>query len=137
MRKIVRIRRKTPPFHRPDYHRWFGKWGKKTKMWFKPKGTSHGRRKKLLSYHKGASPRIGYRTPVAIRGLHPSGLIPIMVRNTADLLKVNVKTEGALVANVGRKNRIAIIETALSKKIRLLNIRSPQEKLKSLKEVKK
>jgi len=137
MKKIVRIRRKIPAFHRPDYHKWFGKRAKKTKTWFKPKGSSHGRRKKLLSYHKGASPKIGYRTPKAIRELHPSGLEPILVRNVKDLENINIKAQGIILAKVGRKNKIAIIEKALSKNIKILNLRKPKEKLEELKGAKK
>ncbi|MCD6576356.1 MAG: 50S ribosomal protein L32e [Nanoarchaeota archaeon] len=105
--------------------------------WRKPKGM-HGRVKKLLSYHKGASPDIGYASPKSIKGIHTSGLKIVEIKNISQLEKVNPKEEAIKIANVGKKKKIEIVEKALSMKIKIVNLRKPEEYLKeNKKEVKK
>lgn len=127
MKKIVRFKRTKPAFLRQEYHRWFAN-RKKDNKWRKPKG-HHGRVKRL-AYQKGASPKTGYKTPNSIRQLHPSGLFPVTVHNPAMLAKIDNKAQGAVIANVGTRNRIAIVSEALKRNIRVLNLRKPEEYLK-------
>ena len=134
MKKIVQIRRRKPAFRRQEFHRWFGN-RKKDDKWRKPKG-HHGRVKRL-SYQKGASPKVGYRTPKEIRALHPSGLEPVLIHNSAALDGIDVKTQGITIASVGKRNKMVIVEAAMKKGIRILNLRKPEEWLKAAREVTK
>ncbi len=130
--KIKNMRKKKPKFPRLGASR------KRIKsIWRKAKGM-HGRVKKLLSYHKGAAPDIGYASPKKLRGTHTSGLKIIDIKNLVQLEKVNPATDAIKIANIGKKKKIAVIEKALSKKIKIVNVRKPEEYLKkNKKEAKK
>lgn len=130
MKKIVQLRRKIPKFRRQEFHRWFSN-RKKDDKWRKPKG-HHGRVKRL-GYQKGASPKIGYGTPASFKGIHPSGLIPIIVHNVKMLDGINNEKEGIIISNVGIKKKIAIVQEAIKRNIKILNLRKPEEFLKNYK----
>ena len=130
MKKIVQLRRRTPAFRRQEFHRWFGN-RKKDDKWRKPKG-HHGRVKRL-GYQKGASPNVGYGTPSATRGMHPSGLAPIIVYNEKTLENIDKEKQGILIGNVGIKKKIMIIHEAMKKNIKILNLRKPEEFLQKFK----
>ena len=107
------------------------------KTWRKPKGM-HGRVKKLLSYHKGASPDIGYGSPKNLRNKHTTGLEIVDVSNLSDLKKINPKMQMIKISNVGKKKKIAIVEESIKKGIKISNLRKPKEYIsKNKKEVKK
>jgi len=66
---------------------------------------------------------VGYRTPKKVRGIHPSGLIQVIVNNTNELNGLNSKKHGIKISSsVGTKKRLAIIELARSKKLKVLNL---------------
>lgn len=131
MKKIVRIRRKKPKFIRLEHIR-----AKVKNNWHKPHG-KFGRRKQVLKQDKGFVPKEGRRMPKEYRGLHPSGLEIVEVENVKQLDAIDPKIQGAKIRSVGNKKRIDIINAALKKKIRILNVRNPEEKLKSLSKKKK
>ena len=128
VKKIVKTRRNKPKFQRSEITR--RKRIANTKTWRKPKG-QHARVKRLGPV-KGASPKIGYRTPKEIRGLHPSGHEIILVSTPSQLDSITEK-QGIKIANVGKKKKIEIIKKAMEKKIKILNVRKPEEKLEKIK----
>jgi len=130
MKKIVQIRRRTPLFRRQEFSRWFNN-RKKDDKWRKPKG-HHGRVKRL-GYQKGASPKVGYSTPNEIRGIHPSGLAPVTVYNVKMIDSIDKEKQGMIIGNVGIKKRIMIINEAVKRKIKILNLRKPEEYLHKFK----
>ncbi len=132
MANVKKTRRKKPKFVRLGASR------KRIndETWRKSKGM-HGRVKKLLSYHKGASPDVGYGSPKKLRGKHTSGLEIVEVKNLSDLADVDVKSQIIKIANVGKKKKIAIVEEAIKKGIKISNLRKPKEYLEKNKEVKK
>ncbi len=77
---------------------------------------------------------VGYRSPKAVRGLHPSGLEDVLVYNVKDLEKLNPETQGARIAStVGKRKKIEIIKRARELGIRILNIsEEKQEELLKL-----
>ncbi|MFN4046736.1 MAG: eL32 family ribosomal protein, partial [Acidilobaceae archaeon] len=80
LREAIKGKRK-PRFMR--YLSWeFWKFERRD-SWRRPKGNDSKMRLEI----KGYPPRvkIGYRTPRALRGLHPSGLKPVVVRSLKDL----------------------------------------------------
>ncbi len=88
--------------------------------WRKPKGVDS----KMRRQDKGwpALVRVGYRGPVAARGLHPSGHREVLVHRAQDL---DALIPGSDVARVGRsvgaKKREAILERANELGIRVVN----------------
>jgi large subunit ribosomal protein L32e len=85
---------------------------------------TRGIHSKMFRGEKGKArmPRVGYGMPRTVVGLHPSGLKEVLVRNAAELKRVDTKKEAAKIsANVGRKKRLAMIEAAKELKIKILN----------------
>jgi len=88
--------------------------------WRKPRGIDN----KIKWCRKGYPPlvRIGYRNPKAVRGLHPSGLIEVLVHRPEDLENLDPKVHCVRIAHtVGRRKRLQIIEKAKSLGLRVLN----------------
>jgi len=64
----------------------------------------------------------GYRTPKAVRGLHPSGFKEVLVHNVNELREINPDIEGARIAStVGYKKRIDIESEADNLGIHVFN----------------
>jgi large subunit ribosomal protein L32e len=88
--------------------------------WRKPKGIDS----KMRRQDKGWPPlvRVGYRGPVAARGLHPSGHYEVLVHTPGDLADL---VPGRDVARIGRtvgaKKRAAILERANELGLRVVN----------------
>ncbi|MEF8826523.1 MAG: 50S ribosomal protein L32e, partial [Halapricum sp.] len=105
-----------PQFNRQDYHK-----KKRTPTsWRKPRGGLSKQRRG----HKGKGPKVeaGFRTPEAVRGLHPSGFEEIRVHNVDDLEDVDGDTQAVRIASkVGARKRERIEEQAEDADIRVLN----------------
>jgi large subunit ribosomal protein L32e len=88
--------------------------------WRKPKGKDNKMRKQKSGMP--ALVKVGYRTPKAARGLHPSGYRDNLVHNTADLANLDPKHDAARIGHtVGQKKRIEIINKAVEMGIKVLN----------------
>ncbi len=94
-----------------------------------------GRHSGVRQEHKGkpALVRIGYGSPRAVRGLHASGLLPIVVSCERDLLQVNSQHSGAVLARtLGMKKRLELLNIALQKKISVLNVKSISQEIEKI-----
>ena len=92
------------------------------KSWRRPRGIDNKQRLKLKSRPK--HPVIGYKSPDAIRGIHPSGRRPIIVNNLKELKElVDIKDEVIVYisSTVGAKKREAIRGEASKLGIKLAN----------------
>ncbi len=104
-----KIKSKKPVFYR---HLWW----KKPKFandpkWRKPKGLDNKMRLKLKGYPPIV--QVGYRGPALVRGLHPTGLEPVVVYSTTDLEKLNPGKHIIYIAStVGLRKRIVLEEEA-------------------------
>lgn len=88
--------------------------------WRKPKGIDNKMRQERKGWPK--SVKIGYASPKAVRGLHPSGMEEVAVYNVGDLTIVDPETQVARIGgSVGGKKRSAIVAEAESLGIRILN----------------
>ena len=83
---------------------------------------------------KVACPGPAFASPREVRGLTMQGLRPIEVETMKGLEKLDPKTETAVIKSVGQKRRMELVKYALSKKITILNIKKPEEFLKSKEE---
>ena len=107
-----------PRFIRQEFH----KLPRLKEVWRKSRGIDS--KKHEGKRGKGETPQDGYKKTAEIRGITPTGFFPYVVRNLADLDKVDTKKQAAVIgATVGRKNRNEIIKAANSKKITILNPR--------------
>lgn len=91
--------------------------------WKFPYGTSSS----VRLCHRGSPVlvSIGFGSPKDVRGLHSSGLEMVVVHNQEELLKINTKTQGAVIAGkLGNKKRSELLKVAEEKKIRVLNVKS-------------
>ncbi len=109
--KIIRMIRskKKPEFLR---HLWwkFPKF-KNDLKWRRPKGIDNPVRIKEKGYPPIVS--VGYRTPKYIRGLHPSGLKPVVIHNIRELEGLNPSEVIIYVGStVGIRKRAEIIRKA-------------------------
>ena len=101
--------------------------------WRKPKGKDNKMRKQKSGMP--ALVKVGYRSPKAARGLHPSGYRDILIYNTHELIKLDSKRDAARIAHtVGKKKRIEIINKALELGIKVLNPGNLMSKIQKEKE---
>ena len=56
----------------------------------------------------------------------------IKVNNVNDLKGLKPSEHGVIVAHVGQRNRVEIVKKALEMKLKLLNLRNPEEFLKTV-----
>lgn len=120
-RRLLKLRFKMKQ-KRPDFKRqeWF-KCKRIGVSWRKPRGLHSGMRKQLK--HRPAIVKTGYRSPSLVRGLHPSGLEDVLIRNVKELEMLDPKTQGARIAStVGKRKKIEIIKRSEELGIRILNI---------------
>lgn len=89
------------------------------KGWRHPRGIDSEQRKHYKC--KGAHPRIGYGSPKAERGLHPTGVKEVMVRTLSDLAKVGEGMAARLYSKLGKRKRVEITAKAKEKNIKVLN----------------
>jgi large subunit ribosomal protein L32e len=112
----AQVKKRTPTFLREE---WF-RYKRIAKNWRRPDGL-HSKMRTNLKY-RPSRVRVGFRGPKEARGLHPSGFEEVMVYNVKDLESINAETQAARIGStVGSKKRVAIMEKAKERDIRLLN----------------
>jgi large subunit ribosomal protein L32e len=88
--------------------------------WRKPKGKTSKMRRRLRGWPKLV--KVGYKIPSAVRGLHPSGAIEVLVRRPEDLRGLDPARHVVRIAHtVGERKRIAIIQKSAELGLRVLN----------------
>ncbi len=89
--------------------------------WRRPRGIDNKQRLKLKS--RPPMPEIGYRKPRSVRGLHPSGLKPVIVYNPKMLENIDKDKVIVIVGRtVGKRKRLEINRKALELGIKIANI---------------
>lgn len=90
--------------------------------WRRPTGVDSAMRRHF-GYEQSVV-RVGFRGPVAVRGLHPSGFEEVRIETLADLSRVDPSKQAARVSgNLGTRNLKLVYAEADKRKIRILNRR--------------
>ncbi|RDD52919.1 MAG: 50S ribosomal protein L32e [Candidatus Korarchaeota archaeon NZ13-K] len=117
-RLLRRLRKKKPRFLNLALHLKLGA----VKSWRRPRGIDNKQRLKLKSRPK--QPSIGYRNPEEVRGLHPSGRRPVIVRNLRELRELAERGKDVIVYiahTVGERKRSLMREEASKLGLKLAN----------------
>lgn len=140
-KKLIELRKKLkgkkPKFIRKDSFKKLkiGKSMKKKRKWRRPRGRHSKIREKRKSYMR--QPSIGWSFPKKIRGTI-EGFKPVVIHNVndLDLLKEN---EVAIIGKIGKKKKIEIVNAAIAKNIKLINLNAKKfvKKIKFEEEIKK
>jgi large subunit ribosomal protein L32e len=97
--------------------------GKKKQLedtWRRPRGLHNKQRRQKKA--KGALPTPGYGSPVAVRGLHPSGFREVLVATPDELSGLDSNVFAIRIAGaVGARKRAIIQERALAEGLKVLN----------------
>lgn len=118
--RLLKVRKKQklkkPHFVQTDYH-------KKKRLkdtWRKPKGLHNKKRRYILG--KGEMARPGYGSPTAVKGLHPSGFIEVLLNRVQDVDNVNPNKQAIRIARtVGQRKRLDIVKKARSLGLKIVN----------------
>lgn len=122
LRLRSRVKNKRPTFRRQESWRY----KRVSQVWRKPDGIDSKMRRKVKGWP--AQAEVGYRGPRKTRGLHPSGLEEVLVRNVDDLAHVDPAKHAIRIARtVGMKKRADIYVRAGERSIHILNP-LPEEK---------
>jgi large subunit ribosomal protein L32e len=119
VKRLIQVRTdKGARFKRDGY----GKKRQLSDSWRKPRGQHNKQREQKKA--KGALPKPGFGSPVAVRGMHPSGFYEVLVTSLKDLEGLDPKTHAVrLGATVGTRKRTIIQEQAVSAGLKVLNAR--------------
>jgi len=105
-----------PKFRRQEWHRY----KKLGENWRKARGKLSKARR--YQARKPAIPTIGYCSPRATKGLHPSGYQDILVCNIKDLENLDPATQaGRISSTIGLRKREVMLQKAKELGIKILN----------------
>jgi large subunit ribosomal protein L32e len=119
VKRLIRVRvEKGASFKRDG----FGKKRQISDSWRKPRGQHNKQREQKKA--KGALPKPGFGSPVAVRSMHPSGYFEVLISNVKELEGLDPKTQAVRIgATVGTRKRVIIQEQAVSAGLKVLNAR--------------
>ena len=125
VKRLIRVRvEKGASFKRDG----FGKKRQLSDSWRKPRGQHNKQREQKKA--KGALPKPGFGSPIAVRGMHPSGFFEVMVATVTELEGLDPKTQAVrIAATVGDRKRVPLQEAALAKGLKVLNARAVKAKV--------
>jgi len=121
-RRLLRIRRLLKQ-RKPEFLRYL--WWKFPKFinqyaWRRPKGNDNKMRLHIKGYPPSVN--VGYGSPSEVRGLHPSGLEPIIVHNVKELQGLDPRRHIIYIAHtVGLRKRLEILRKAKKLGLRVAN----------------
>ena len=119
-RRLFNVRKvqkgKKPQFKRACSH----KFKRLDSNWRRPRGSQGKQRRKYVS--KGALAQVGYGSPAAVKGLHPSGYSDVLISSIAELELVDPSYEAIrIAATVGARKKAIILAKAEELGIKVLN----------------
>jgi large subunit ribosomal protein L32e len=119
VKRLIRVRDDKGAVFKRDG---FGKKRQLSDSWRKPRGQHNKQREQKKA--KGALPKPGFGSPLAVRGMHPSGFFDVLVTSLKDLEGLDPKTQAVrLGATIGTRKRTMIQEQAVAAGFKVLNVR--------------
>ncbi len=120
IKRLIQVRvDKGAAFKRDGY----GKKRQLSDSWRKPRGQHNKQREQKKA--KGALPKPGFGSPIAVRGMHPSGFFEVLISSEKELEGINPKTHAVRIgATVGDRTRSGLQEKALGAGFKVLNART-------------
>ncbi len=124
IKRLLRVRRRQKE-RKPEFRRYC--WNKKLRLreksWRRPRGLHNKLRKRYGGKWAGRIVvNIGFGSPKAVRGLHPSGYEEVLVYTVKELEKVDPERQAIRIAScVGMRKRLEIEEKAKEMGIKVLN----------------
>jgi large subunit ribosomal protein L32e len=117
IKRLIRVRvEKGAIFKRDGY----GKKKQLSDSWRKPRGQHNKQREQKKA--KGALPKPGFGSPIAVRGMHPSGFFEVLISSVKELEGIDPKTHAIRIgATVGERTRLGLQEKALAAGFKVLN----------------
>lgn len=104
--------------------------GKKKQIadsWRKPRGLHS--KKRIQKKAKGPLPSPGFGSPVAVKGMHPSGFWEVLVFTPAEMGDLDPEIHAVRIgASVGNRKRLVLQEQAMAAGLKVLNPRDIQAK---------
>jgi large subunit ribosomal protein L32e len=118
--RLLKVRKrqkhKKPHFVQTDQH-------KKKRLkdtWRRPKGLHNKKRRYILA--KGEMARVGYGSPAAVKGLHPSGFEEVFLDRVQELDSFDPHSQAIRIAgSLGQRKRMQIVNKARSLGLKILN----------------
>ncbi|AKB17578.1 MULTISPECIES: 50S ribosomal protein L32e [unclassified Methanosarcina] len=119
-RRLFNVRKvqkgKKPQFKRTCSH----KFKRLDTNWRRPRGSQGKQRRKYVA--KGALAQVGYGSPAAVKGLHPSGYSDVLITSIAELELVDPSFEAIRIARtIGAQKKAIILAKAEELGIKVLN----------------
>src|SRR5512137_676262 len=120
IKRLIRVRvEKGATFKRDGY----GKKKQLSDSWRKPRGQHNKQREQKKA--KGALPKPGFGSPIAVRGMHPSGYFEVLISSVKELEGINPKTHAIRIgATVGERTRVGLQEKAIADGFKVLKART-------------
>jgi len=120
LKRLIRVRvDKGAVFKRDGY----GKKRQLSDSWRKPKGQHNKQREQKKA--KGVLPKPGFGSPIAVRGMHPSGFFEVLISSVKELDGIDPKTHAIRIgATVGERTRGGLQEKAITEGFKVLNART-------------
>jgi large subunit ribosomal protein L32e len=127
IKRLIRVRvAKGASFKRDGY----GKKRQLSDSWRKPRGQHNKQREQKKA--KGALPKPGYGSPIAVRGMHPSGFFEVMVATATELEGLDPKTQAVRISGtVGDRKRVGLQAAAIAAGLKVLNAKTVKSAIKS------
>jgi large subunit ribosomal protein L32e len=123
----IRMKKKKPTFLRQEAQEYV----RLGSGWKRPRGKSS----KLRLHKKGTrkSISVGYKSPIAVKFMHYSGLMPRLIASLKEVQSIDTKKEGIIISGkVGIRHKIEIIKEAQKLGVRILNLKDPQKFLQAV-----
>jgi large subunit ribosomal protein L32e len=124
MKALLRLRKRLKS-RKPEFRRycWDRKLKLRRKSWRKPRGLDNAMRLEYGGKWSGRKRvKVGFKSPSAVRGLHPSGYEDMLVYSPKDLEKLDPKRQAVRIAScVGLKKRLEIEKKANEMGLKILN----------------
>jgi large subunit ribosomal protein L32e len=124
-KRLIRVRTEKGAVFKRDG---FGKKRQLSDSWRKPRGQHNKQREQKKA--KGNLPKPGFGSPIAVRGMHPSGFFEVLVFTENDLENLDAKTQAIRIsAGVGERKRKVLQEKAAASGFKILNVHVIKERV--------